>query len=99
MDSKFNTITFCTADYMEYNDYLHKEVANKDEMFDDIKEFIRIATKNGYQMKIWYDEMTVVIEFNYRDEAFTGVGLEWLGEDEYIETLSEVDNDESNSDA
>ena len=53
-------------------------------MWNDIKEFIRIAVKNRYQLKISANEFTVTIEYDYQDESLSGKSLEWLDEDEYI---------------
>ena len=88
MDNKYNTMTFCRDDYIipdtSDNPYKKGEVNNY-KLFADISAFIRIAIENGYQMKIWDDEYTIVIEFNYKDESLGGVSLQWVGEDEYIE--------------
>ena len=102
MNTKHNTISFCTNDYKQYYDYLHDYEINYEAMWDDIKEFLRIAVKNGYQMKMWSDELTVVIEYNYSDAALGGVTLEWLDEDEYIGSWKEnekEDEDESISES
>ena len=88
---KYSTITFCTENYKEYNDDTGIEDVNYFEYYRDISEFIRIAIKNGFQMKVWSDELTVVIEYNYKDESLSGVSLEWLGEDEYIETAGKCE--------
>lgn len=77
MNNKYNEISFCTEDYREHN-------KNEYEMFNDITDFVRIAIQNGYQMKIWFDGMTVCIEYNYQDTSMSGVSLCWLDEDEYI---------------
>ena len=80
MDNKYNTMSFCRSDYIdrstgEVNEYV---------LFDDIAEFIKIATKNNYQCKVWFDTVTYVIEFQEKEEL-SGVSLEWLGEGEFIE--------------
>ena len=93
MEGKYNTISFCETDYTEYNDYSHKNEVNHTEMYEDILSFIRIAIKNGYQMRIWNDGLTTVIEYNYADENMSGVSLEWLGEDEYVETIKKDEED------
>lgn len=78
MNDKHNTFTFCENDYSQYGHDGTKE------MYADIGEFIRIAVKNGYKMAIWYDGMTVGVEYNYQDESLSGVSLEWIGDDEYV---------------
>ena len=83
MYAKFNVISFCRETYKERCGY--SEEINEIKMFDDIASFIQVALKNGYQMRIWDDGMTVVIEYNCQDESLGGVSLEWVGEDEYVE--------------
>ena len=53
-------------------------------MWDDIKDFIRIAVRNGYQMRVRYDGMTVMVDYNYQDGALADCSLEWIGPDEYV---------------
>lgn len=84
MDNKHNSFSFYRGDYEEYYDVLNKKDYNYEAMYDDIKNFIRIAVKNNYQMKIWCDGETVVVEYNYKDDGMSGVSLEWLDENEYI---------------
>lgn len=84
-----NTISFCKSDYMEYNERIQKDEFNEYQMHNDIHEFVRIAIKNGYQMRIWYDGLTVVIEYDYLDRKMCGKELVWLGEDEYISKYGE----------
>ena len=79
---KYESIAFCESTYEGYNEYLGRNVVDYDEMYSDISSFIRMAIKNGYQMKIWYDGLTVSIEYEYQDESMSGVCLEWLNEDE-----------------
>ena len=90
MCKKYSDISFCTENYKESNpDMPYEETINEYEMISDISDFIRLCIKNGYQMKIWYDGMTVVIEYNYQDESLSGVSLEWVGENEYVETYDD----------
>ena len=90
---KYNTISFCRESYKEYYETLGRKEINEAKLFDDITAFIKVAINNGYQMKIWDDGLTIVIEYNHQDEGLSGVTLEWLGENEYVETYSE-DGDE-----
>jgi len=92
MDKKYSTMCFCEDDYKEYYDYSRQKEVNETKMWDDIKDFMRIAVKNGYMMKVHYDGMTVMIDYNYQDEGMAGVSLEWLGEDEYIGSYKEEKN-------
>ena len=82
--SKFNTISFCRESYTEYYDCLNKKAINDTKLFEDVTSFIKVAIQNGYQMRIYDDGVTIVIEYNYKDESLSGVSLEWLGEDEYV---------------
>lgn len=93
MEGKYSRISFCRESYRQYYDCLGKEDINYEVMYDDIKNFIRIAIQNGYQCKFWSDEITVVVEYNYQDECLSGVSLEWLNENEYIAECSEGDEE------
>ena len=84
MGQKYETICFCEENYKEHYSYSDRKEVNETRMYEDITDFIRIAIKNGYQMKIGYDGMTVIIEYNYADEGMAGASLEWLGENEYV---------------
>lgn len=92
MRDKFSAICFCREDYKKTPGIYYGQAAEYDEtkMMNDIRDFIRIAMQNGYQMKIWYDGLTVCIEYNYQDEAMSGVSLNWLGENEYVATCEPV---------
>ena len=93
MTQKFNAISFFRADYEVPNQYPlpgHRPEIDEAKLMNDIRDFIRIAMRNGYQMKIWYDGLTVCIEYNYQDESLSGVSLNWLGENEYVDTYEPV---------
>ena len=90
MENKYNTISFCQEDYREYNTYSNKQEINESALWEDIATFLRIATKNGYQFKIWYDGTTIVVEYNYRDPEMGDSTLEWVGADEYIESINDA---------
>ena len=89
MDSKFNTISFCRESYKEFYDCLGKKSVNETKLFEDITAFIKVAIQNDYQMRIWDDGLTIVIEYNHQDESLSGVSLEWLDENEYVEKYIE----------
>ena len=91
MDSKFNAISFCKESYKDFYDCLGKESLNETKLFEDIAAFIKVAIQNGYQMKIWNDGLTIVIEYNHQDESLSGASLEWLGENEYVMIYGEED--------
>ena len=93
MNNKFEKIEFCEESYKEGGRFGEINYAK---MYGDIAKFIQILLRNGYIMKIWSDDMTVAIEYNYKDEEMAGVSLEWLAENEYIETYApekEVEED------
>lgn len=92
MNNKYNTISFCSNDYRKPDpENFGKTYIDEFDMYRDISDFMRIAIKNGYQMKVWSDELTIVIEYNYKDVGMSEVSLAWLDEDEYIERM-EGDN-------
>lgn len=78
--AKVNEITFCEEQYKRRDDVYRggKEYVDYDEMFEDIKSFIQIAVKNDYQMKVWFDGLTVVVEYDYRDGDLGDYRLEWI---------------------
>jgi len=93
LDICYNTISFCRDSYMEYYDCLNKKCLNEAKLFEDISAFIKIATQNGYQMKIWDDGLTIVVEYNHQDETLSEVSLEWLDENEYVVKCNEEKED------
>lgn len=48
-------------------------------------------------MKVWFDGLTIVIEYNYKDVGLSGVSLEWLDENEYIERIERDNTDGKDS--
>ena len=82
MSDKYNTIAFCTSSYSDTDRYGH--TVDEEKLFRDIADFLRIAMKNNYQCKMWFDGITYVIEFE-ESEELSGTSLEWVGEDEYVE--------------
>lgn len=101
MSNKYSEISFCETDYSASTSvarYGQRDDVDYDAMFKDIGKFIEIALRNGYQMKIWRDEYTISIEYNYQDENLGGVKLCWVGEDEYVTTGDVEYLDENKSD-
>lgn len=86
MSNLFNSIEFARHSYMRPS-YLNKDKneVDYDEMYDDIKTVLKVLIKNNYQIKIIDDGETVSMEYNFRDPDF-GYRLEWLSENDYIET-------------
>ena len=98
MSNKYNTISFCSNDYRKPDpENFGKTYIDEFDMYRDISDFMRIAIKNGYQMKVWSDELTIVIEYNYKDVGMLGVSLAWLDEDEYIERMKGDNTDGKDS--
>lgn len=83
-DKKYERMCFCEESYKKYYDYSKKKEVDESSMWDDIKDFMRIAVKNGYQMRVTFDGMTVIIDYNYQDQSMSGASLEWIGDDEYV---------------
>ena len=90
MEKKYETITFCSEQYLVKDEATGRSEPSEYLMWEDVKNFLRIAIKNGYQCKLWFDGLTLVVEYNYMDEAMSGVSLNWLGENEYIETCTKA---------
>ena len=91
---KVNSISFFRDDYTDFGETEPNTYA----MFSDIADFIRIALKNNRKMKIWSDEYTVVIEYDYADPELSEYSLEWVGEDEYVGSYSEDEEEEVEDD-
>ena len=95
---KYNSFSFCRDNYLKHSDCLRKDCVDYDSLYKDVSEFIRIAIANDYQLKLWSDEYTLCIEYNYNDPGLSGVTLEWISDDEYIVNESEMRyNDESDT--
>lgn len=94
MTQKFNEMEICSKDYTEHQGYGREDVFNEVEMVSDIADFVKVLLKNGQQVRMWYDGMTVCIEYNYLDQSMGGVSLEWLGPDEYVETYAKEEDTE-----
>lgn len=80
-DAKFETMTFCESDYIEFYNALGREDVNDAKMWDDIANFIRIAIKNGYQVRVWNDGLTTAVEYDHLDENIRQSRLEWIPEE------------------
>ena len=73
MRSNYESITFAKNNY-----------DNEEQMWDDIRDTIRILSKQDYQFKFCCDEQGVgvyVLQFNYKDWNMSGVSLDWIDED------------------
>ena len=98
---KYNRFTFCPDDYQKngsHADYFPEpDSVDWDAMWADFGTFVRLAIKNGYQCHLWFDGYTLVVDYNYSDQSISGVSLEWIGENEYVECYtkpSDSDEDE-----
>ena len=89
MEQKYNEITFFSKNYIERHKETGEEYVDECARYRDIAEVIRILIKNNMKMKIWSDEMTVVIEYNHAKPSLSNADLEWIGEDEYIGSYNE----------
>lgn len=88
MTNKYNELEICVANYTDDRGYGREPEFREVEMISDIADFVKVLLKNGQQVKLWYDGLTVCIEYNYLDKAMTGVRLEWVGPNEYVETYA-----------
>lgn len=73
MGSNYESITFAKNNY-----------DNEEQMWDDIRDTLRILSKQDYQFKFYCDEQGVgvyVLQFNYKDVNMSGISLDWVGED------------------
>ncbi len=86
---RVDSISFFKDNYTAWGEDEPNEYA----MFNDIAEFIRIALKNKRKLKVWSDEFTVVVEYDYADPELAEFSLEWIGEDEYVESYSNDEED------
>lgn len=73
-----NTMTFCPHVYDD----------NEQKMWEDINIFLQILIHNQYQIKLYSDGYTIVIEYDYDPSlGFGNDSLYWVGENEYIEKI------------
>lgn len=93
MDKRYNSFSFCRNDYEDENLTTGKKEVNEYMMYEDIKDFLRIAIKNGYQCRIWDDGLTVVVEYDYLDRDLADSSLEWLSQDEYVESFNREESE------
>ena len=54
-----------------------KESLNRGEL----ETIIKILLKHGYQIKVWGDELTVVVEYDYSDADMCSCALDWYDMD------------------
>lgn len=80
---KFNSIVFTTDKYhVDKYDSNSKEKLVQ-QLWKDVSDFLRLATKQGYVCKVYDDDTNIiVVEYNYGDAEFGGPYLEWLEDDE-----------------
>ena len=92
---KVNSVAFTTDKY-----FINKYETNVEEkkiqmMWQDISDFLRILTKQGYACKLYDDDTNIiVVEYEYSNPEFGGPYLEWLDDDE----LDLVENYRSSTD-
>lgn len=79
MESKANKIEFYIGNYLD-----SENEPNEYYMYQDIVKFMQVLFKNRYQMKVWSDGITVVIEYNSIDSCFGEPTLEWVAPNEWI---------------
>ena len=74
---------------MEFYESLKKRDVNETRMYEDIQSFIRLALKNGYELRVCSDGYATVIE--YTNPSLTNIELGWI---DHSETAKKEDDDE-----
>lgn len=91
MSDKYNEMVFCKDKYK-----------TEDEMWDDIRDFLRILTKQNMEVEFYCDEQGLgiyCVHYNYHDHEYGYASIEWLDCDEYItKEGSKPLNDDEESD-
>lgn len=90
----YNEIVFCPDDYLEYNQYSKQKEVNEAQMYEDIATLMRIVMKCNYQMRIYNDGHSIVIQFDYLDPAMSYATLEWIQKSDADEEEETHDSDE-----
>lgn len=81
--SKINSITFTTNKYFIDKYALDGKEELIQQLWKDVSDFLKLATKHGYTCKIYDDDVNIiVIEYSYKDPEYGGPYLEWLNDDE-----------------
>lgn len=81
--NRISSITFTTNKY-----YVDKYDSNGREklvqqLWKDVGDFLRLATKQGYACKVYDDDVDIiVVEYSYKDLEYGGPYLEWLDDNE-----------------
>lgn len=95
---KYNRFTFAPDDYKKPGVHTglfpDEDEVKWDEMWKDCASFVRLAIKNSYQCHVWHDGYTLVVDYNYLDESIAGATLEWVGENEYVESYNKPEEEE-----
>ena len=51
------------------------------EIMKDVTETIRILLRNNYDIKVWKDEFTISVEYDFHDIELSGMKLDWVEEE------------------
>lgn len=94
----YSEIVFCPDDYLEYNQYSKQEEINEAQMYEDIATLMRIAMKCKYQMRIYNDGYSIVIQFDYLDPSLSDATLEWIQNSDADEEKKEEERDSTEGD-
>lgn len=81
--NKINSITFTTDKYFTDRYDLDGKEKLVQQLWKDVSDFLRLATKQGYVCKVYDDDVNIiVVEYSYKDPEYGGPYLEWLDDDE-----------------
>lgn len=80
-EANYETIAFCPEDYMTYDRQTGQREFDREAMWKDIGNLIKIMIRCKYQIKVWSDEYCVILEYSYQDPELREADLKWVSED------------------
>lgn len=85
MEKRYEEMIICESNYSSYSEY-------KMAIIDTIDNLV----KNGYVVVVRQEiDGVMILEFNHTDVDLSGYTLEWIGDDEYVETVTKADEEDS----
>lgn len=85
MSKRCETTIICEKNYNSYSGY---KMA--------IIDMIDTLVKNGYVVIVRQEmDGMMILEYNHTDVDLSGYTLEWIGDDEYVETVTNADECDS----
>lgn len=84
MEKRYEELIICESNYTSYSGY-------KAAIIDTIDNLV----KNGYVVVVRQEiDGVMILEFNHTDVGLSGYTLEWIGDDEYVETVTKADEED-----